>query len=316
MGFSNRQERLIWSATPTPFLKGEVDAVAVEKMIEQHFRSGVAGIFLAGTCGEGPWMREQHFRDLLRMSVQATAGRFPLAANITSNSAEQALDKARVAQEAGVDLVIISGPFFLINATPENLLRFYLKVVEASPLPVGFYDLGKHQRYFLPEAQLKEIYQHPKIKWVKDSSGDPVRQKIALQARDSRPDLRLMNGNEFDCVNYLKSGYDGLMLGGAIFNAPMARRLIEALEDANEVLAEEIQNRMNELMWAVYGSKNLHCWLTGLKYLLIKMGIFSTTESFLNYPLNEETKSAIDQIFEEDPEKYFPDLYPQAVESL
>jgi len=47
--------RQIWSATPTPFtMDREVDRESLGRMVEHHVRLGVDGLFLAGTCGEGP----------------------------------------------------------------------------------------------------------------------------------------------------------------------------------------------------------------------------------------------------------------------
>ena len=63
-----------WSASPTPFTaKMEVDTVAVRKMIDHHIRLGVKGLFLSGTCGEGPWMTDAQNRVLIRAASEYVA---------------------------------------------------------------------------------------------------------------------------------------------------------------------------------------------------------------------------------------------------
>ena len=45
----------VWSATPTPLTqKMTVDTQSVKRMVDRHLRLGIKGLFVAGTCGEGP----------------------------------------------------------------------------------------------------------------------------------------------------------------------------------------------------------------------------------------------------------------------
>ena len=53
------------------------------------------------------------------------------------------------------------------------------------------------------------------------------------------------------------------------------------------------KKRMNRLMWDVYGGKTISCWLTGLKHLLVEMGLFRTTRNHLRYPLTPACRRAI-----------------------
>ena len=67
---------------------------------------------------------------------------------------------------------------------------------------------------------------------------------------------------------------------------------------------------MNELMYRIYGGPKIECWLTGLKYLLVQMGVFSTTAGYLDYPLTEACKAAIDEITTgPDRDGYRPQLF-------
>ena len=49
---------------------------------------------------------------------------------------------------------------------------------------------------------------------------------------------------------------------------------------------------MNDLMLRVYGPK-IECWLTGLKELLVQMGVFSTNTNLLEYPLTADCRRQI-----------------------
>ena len=240
----------VWSATPTPFTnRMSIDTAAVKRLVEHHLRLGVRGIFLCGTCGEGPWMPERERRTLVRTAVAAARGRLVVAVQVTDNSANRILDNMRTVAEDGADMAVIAPSFFLLNVTSENVAALYIEAIRGCPLPVGIYDRGLNSTVPVSNEALKKIYTEPKVVLVKDSSGDVERMKHTLRIRESRPELRLLNGNEFNSLNYIKAGYDGLLLGGGIFNGHLAGCLIEAVRAGQFSEAERLQKRMNRLMW-------------------------------------------------------------------
>jgi 4-hydroxy-tetrahydrodipicolinate synthase len=285
----------LWSATPTPFTaEGELDRVSVERVVEHHVRLGVSGLFLAGTCGEGPWMRETDRDGLVRTAVAAAGGRLTIAVQVTDNSIPRVLDRLGQAAAVGADLAVVDAAERMLNATPQRLVAHYVEVARRSPLPIGLYDRGRHTPFALPLPLLAEVLAEPNIVLVKDSSADPARRDAFLAARAQRPGPLLLNGNEFDCVSYLDAGYDGLLLGGGIFNAAMAQRLLAAVRAGDAAEAARQQARMNDLMWRVYGGRDIACWLTGLKELLVQTGLFTSRYSLLEYPLSDACRAQID----------------------
>ena len=309
MKSSIRMENLrgVWSAAPTPFKDDmTVDTVAVRRMVAHHLRLGVKGLFLAGTNGEGPWLPDGHKRILVRTVAQSAKGCLPIAVQVTDNSAARILDNISAAKEDGADIAVIAQPGFMMNATPKRVLKLYLDAIRHSPLPVGFYDRGRHSNVPVPTSVLRQIYREENVILVKDSSSDPDRRKIALGARRRRPSLRLLNGDEFHCVDYLQAGYDGLLLGGGVFNGYIAGMIVSAVAAGDMAEAERLQRRMNRIMWAVYGGKKIKCWLAGEKKLLVEMGIFRTWKNLPEYPLTPSCRAAIRKVLERDMDVLMP----------
>ncbi len=297
----------VWSATPTPFTnRMTVDRAAVARMVKHHLRLGINGLFLCGTCGEGPWMPDDQRTSLIRETVRQTRRRMVVAVQVTDNSAARILVNMRMAAEAGADIAIIAPPHFLMNATSDNIVRLYRTAIRQSPLPVGIYDRGAYGSIVVPDGALKAIYSEPRVILIKDSSCNPARRDIALAIRRHRTGLRLLNGNEFDCVSYIQAGYDGLLLGGGVFNGFLARCIIEAVHEGRISHAQRLQRRMNRLMWNVYGGRKISAWLTGLKELLVRMHVFTTRNGYLNYPLPAATKRAIARVMVQDRDVLFP----------
>ncbi len=297
----------VWSATPTPLTeKMTVDTQSVKRMVDHHLRLGVRGLFLAGTCGEGAWMPDRQKRLLVETVAKYAKGRMLVSVQVTDNSAARILDNMRTAREDGADIAVIAPPLFLLNATPRTLLNLYRQAIRESPLPVGIYDRGTFGSVVVPDDVLAQIYAEPKVIIVKDSSTNPVRRDIALAVRRKRPDLRLFDGDEFHCVDYLKAGYDGLLVGGGIFIGHLAGMIIKAVADVDLPRAENLQQRMNRIMYAVYGGKKITCWLSGLKRLMVELGVFRTWNNYLDYPLTASCLRNIRKVLVKDRDVLLP----------
>ena len=300
------KKRGVWSAAPTPFTKeGKVDENSVGRMIEHHIRLGIRGLFLAGTNGEGPWLPERELRSLFRSAVGYNRGRMVIAVQVTANSAAQILENSEKAAEDGADVAVIAPPFFAAGYASEKtrsdrIARIYLDAVRKNPLPVGMYDRGSFSSVAVPDPVLERVYGEKNVVMVKDSSSNDLRMELALKAKIVRPRLSLLNGYEFGCVRYLKAGYDGLLLGGGVFNGFIARRLWEAARAGDFPRAERLQKKMNRIMYAVYGGKKIRSWLAGEKYLLVRMGIFHTWLNHPDYPLTGSDQRRIETVLDKE----------------
>jgi len=284
----------LWSATPTPLTSdGHVDRASVERLVEHHVTMGVTGVMLAGTCGEGPWLADQDREAMVRTVVETARGRLGIAMQVTDNSAVRTLKNIDQAVAWGVETAVVAQPYFFLNGTADRQLSYYRDIARRSALPVGFYDRGKASPYVLPESHLTDLLTEPNIAMVKDSSQMLAHRDVFLAARTRRPELILLDGDEFECVSYLQAGYDGLLLGGGIFNAGLANRIIRSVRTGDAAEAVRLQARMNDLMLRVYGGPKIECWMTGLKELLVQMKIFSTNANLLGYPLTDECRRQI-----------------------
>ena len=286
----------IWSALPTPLTPDfRVDEPSVERVIQAAVRDGINGVFLAGTCGEGPWLPDRERQRLVRCAVRAAGGKLKIAAQVSDNSVPRILDNAQAAAEAGADYAIIAAPTTLLNATPERITAHFSEAAQACPLPVGIYDLGRHRSIVMPEADLKKIYLLSNVHFVKDSSSAPERRAIALAAQKEKPALTLFNGDEFRCVDYLTAGYNGFMFGGAAAVGPQLQQIVQLFLAGRVAEAEAIDTEMKRTLYGIYGGEKIACWLTGLKYYMVRRGLFTTTTSFLGYPLTDECRAYIER---------------------
>lgn len=288
----------VWSAAPTPFDENfHIDCDAISKMVEHHIKIGVNGLFLLGTNGEGPCLDERQKTRMVKLVVKYNKSRMLIAVQITDNSAYQMIENAKRFSDEGADILILSAPYFFPRPDEKRLLSFYERVLKSIQMPFGFYDRGKYAPVVIPATILRKLYVDRRMIIIKDSSSDEKKMQMALRARKKNKKLKLFNGNEFDCVKYLIAGYDGLLLGGGIFNGYIANQIVDAVKQGDILRAEKLQNLMNKIMYSVYGGKKIKCWLAGEKYLLVKMGIFKTWNNLYEYQLTPSCKKKIDRVF-------------------
>lgn len=295
----------VWSALPTALNADlTVDAASTTRTIQDAIASAMRGVFIGGTCGEGPWLPDRERRRLIGFTRSAAGQRLHIAAQVTDNSVARVLDQIRAAQDAGADYALVAPPPVFLNPTADRIVRHFLVIAEASPLPLGIYDLGTHRPNMIPTGRLREVYAHPNVHFVKDSSGLPARRAEALAARAARPALRLFNGDEFSCLDHFLAGYDGVIFGGAAAVAPKLHRVVDLFSAGRLAEARIADAEMRRILHGIYGGETIACWLTGLKYYMVRRGLFSSTASFLEYPLTPDCRAFI--------ERYVADTTPAA----
>lgn len=287
----------VWSATPTPLAPdGGIDSSAVRRMVDRHMALGCDGLMLAGTCGEGPWLRRTDLEKLVRTGIEHADGSIQVVVQATDNSPGLILERLEALARWGVKLGVVAQPHFFMNATAERLRNFYLEIWERSPLPVFFYDRGKNAAFPIPAAILEEIVSHPKVVGVKDSACESERFAVFDAERDRRPDFRIFSGNEFRLLEMLRAGYDGTFFGGGIITARALRRCLDLFSAGKFAAAEKLDEETKQVLFDIYGGPKITCWLAGLKYALVRLGVFAEWANIPGYPLTDDCREAIDRV--------------------
>lgn len=305
-----KKESPLWSATPTPFTDQlKIDVQAVVAMIEHQVNWRLDGVMVCGTCGEGPWLADADREVLIRTAVDTAQGCLPVAVQITDNSARRMLEQAERAAKWGATHVVVAQPYFLVHATPRSVAAITMEVIRNAPLPVVLYDRGRHSSHQLDKEDAILLAAEDNVIAIKESSRDVERMRAYATVAAQRGNLLLLSGDEFACDQAMAEGASGLFLGGAIVNARLAREIIRSHRAGDAAGAAAGQARMSDFLWRVYGGRNLTCWLAGLKYLLVRLGIFSGWNNLPGYPLTEECRDSIDRLLDaRDPDNFCNDL--------
>ena len=154
----------------TPFKNGKIDENAFGDLIEFHISNGTDGIVPCGTTGESATLSHDEHNRIVRLTVEAAAGRVPVIAGTGSNSTDEAIYLTKFAKECGADAALLITPYYN-KPTQEGLYRHFKAIEEEVDIPLIPYNVpGRTGINVLPStiARLTEL---KNIVAVKEASG-------------------------------------------------------------------------------------------------------------------------------------------------
>jgi 4-hydroxy-tetrahydrodipicolinate synthase len=292
MRTSDKNYPCVWSASPTPFTAStDIDESALAKVIRHQILLGVGGLLIGGTAGEGPLLPVRKRNKLWEKAAQMADKKIIVGFQVTDNSYDKVLDNIKTAAACGADVAFVAEPWFRPARVGAPFYeKYYGEIFDRSPLPISFYI----REILLPLHAYSKLLKHDNVKMIKDSSRNPDFAALALEYRRKRDSLRIFTGDEFSIADYLQMGYDGALAGaGAIIGYLVANMVGQDIKKKPSSVIR-LQKKCNQILYTVYGGKKLGSTLTGLKYTLMMMRLFNTTQGYIQYPLPLSVKKRID----------------------
>ncbi len=192
----------------TPFRNGKIDEKAFGDLIEFHIANGTDGIVPCGTTGESATLSNDEHNRVVRLTVEAAAGRVPVIAGTGSNSTDEAIYFTKYAKECGADAALLITPYYN-KPTQEGLYRHFKAIAEEVDIPIIPYNVpGRTGVNMLPStvARLAGINN---VVAVKEASGSMT--QICEIYRLCGERLSILSGE--DAINFpiLAAGGKGMI---------------------------------------------------------------------------------------------------------
>ena len=130
----------IWPAVMTMFtVDGEIDEAGTARHVEYLIRSGAHGLVAAGTSGEFISLDNDERLRVIRVVIDAAAGRVPVYAGTGHYSTRHTIALTQAAERIGASGAIIILPYFQKPPKPSVLAHFRA-VRAATSLPIMLYN--------------------------------------------------------------------------------------------------------------------------------------------------------------------------------
>jgi len=152
----------------TPFTADDkVDLDVFAEHVRRQVEAGPSGLFVACGTGEYTALSLAEYRDVVGTAVRVADGRLPVYAG-AGGGPQQARDFAVAASESGASGLLMLPPY-LVQSTPEGLVRHVAYVAEATPLPLVVYQRANA---ILNPAAAVALLDVPTVVGIKDGRGD------------------------------------------------------------------------------------------------------------------------------------------------
>lgn len=196
------------SALITPFKNGRIDYPTFGKLIDWQIQSGIDGLVVAGTTGEGSTLSHEEHCEILRYAVEKVAGRVPVIAGTGSNDTAYGIELSKYACEVGCDALLLVTPYYN-KCTPKGLLKSFLATAEATNKPIILYNVPSRTGVNIPLSVYKEAAKHERIVATKEASGNLS--AIACILDECGDALDVYSGNDDQIVPIMSLGGKGVI---------------------------------------------------------------------------------------------------------
>ena len=197
-----------YTALVTPFNQdGSVDYGALRALVEAQAAAGIAGVCPVGTTGESPTLDYGEHEEVIRKTVEYTAGRMQVVAGTGGNSTREAVELTRHAIADGADATLQIAPYYN-KPSPEGLYRHFAEVADAG-LPVLLYNAPGRTSRDIPIPVVRRLADHEMVKGIKEAAGDANRVNLIRAAVGDRIDI--LSGDDSLTLPMMAAGAKGVV---------------------------------------------------------------------------------------------------------
>jgi len=236
------------TALVTPFRDGEVDARALEALVEAQIAGGINALVPCGSTGEAATLTHEEHLAVVRAVVRAARGRLPVIAGTGSNSTAEAIRLTRGAEEAGADAALLISPYYN-KPTQDGIYRHYAAVADATGLPLILYNIpGRTGSNITPDT-IARLARLPNIAGVKEASGNLA--QVLEIIDESGADFGIYSGDDILTLPIMAAGGHGVIAVGANLMPRAYAELTDALLAGDLERARMQNHRLLPLMMAL-----------------------------------------------------------------
>lgn len=253
-------------ALVTPMAEDDsVDWDSLRALVEWHVEQGTNGIVAVGTSGESPTLDVEEHVEVIRVVVEAAAGRLLVIGGTGANSTREAIEWTQAAKDVDADACLLVAPYYS-KPTQHGLYLHHRAVAEAVDIPQLLYNVPGRTACDLGADITLQLAQIPNIVGIKDATGDMERARTLIQGAPA--DFAVLSGDDFTALDLMLLGGQGnISVTANVAPAQMAALCTAALAGrADEARA------VNEQLLALHRDLFLEANPIPVKWALAEMG--------------------------------------------
>ena len=273
------------TALITPFTKdGNIDYIALGKLIEYQIAGGADYLVLLGTTSEVPTLTHKEQDEIIAYVVKQVAGRMPLVLGIGGNSTAAVVERIEELKEQ-----LVAHFAGILSVTPyynrphqEGLYLHFCEVAKASPVPVILYNVPKRTGVnMLPETTRRIYDAHPKkIMGIKEACNSV--EQFTETVNIANGDFAVISGDDDLAYEMMKAGGDGLI---SVASNAWPKEMKQIVQEKDAMMQSKMGHKIHLLF--VEGNPS------GIKTVLSEMGMIENVLRLPMVPCTANTQMVI-----------------------
>ncbi|UJW57905.1 4-hydroxy-tetrahydrodipicolinate synthase [Bacillus sp. A116_S68] len=242
----------ILTAMVTPFdHEGNIDYQATKDLINHLLSNGSDGIVIAGTTGESPTLSIREKAELYKFAVETVSGKATVIAGTGTNSTRAAIELTKLAEEAGVDGVMLATPYYN-KPNQEGMYLHFKAIAESTSLPVMLYNVpGRSVVNLLPETIIR-LSDISNIVSIKEASGNlDAMTEIIAKTPES---FSLYSGDDSLTLPVMAIGGNGVVSVASHIVGNEMKAMITAYENGDTIYAQTLHRELVPIMNVMFSA--------------------------------------------------------------
>ncbi|MEH7356635.1 4-hydroxy-tetrahydrodipicolinate synthase [Neobacillus drentensis] len=280
----------VLTAMVTPFdQNGEIDFNATRDLVNYLIANGSDGLVIAGTTGESPTLTTEEKAALYKFVVEVVDGRVPVIAGTGSNNTRASISLTTLAEEAGVDGIMLVVPYYN-KPSQEGLYRHFKAIADSTVLPVMLYNIPGRSVINMSVDTIVRLSKIDNIVAIKEASGnlDDMAEIISLTADD----FTLYSGDDGLTLPILAIGGAGVVSVASHIIGNEMQEMINNFKNGHQKEAASAHRHLLPIMKALFAAPNP----TPVKAALNMTGFKVGSVRLPLVPLNSEEKLALQRV--------------------
>jgi len=225
--------------SPIDASSGRVRERVLRDLVEHLIRCGVHGLAPLGSTGEFAYLSFEQRSEIVRIVIDAAAGRVPVLAGVAAFATSDAMRQAEAYAKLGADgMILILQQMFALQ--PRGIERYFRAVAESLPQSsMTIYTNPGLLGGDVPMDVLDALSHVSNIEYVKDASGNTGRILTMLNRMGDR--IKVFSASAHIPLLVLQLGGVGWMAGPGCVMPRACVRLYDLARAGNwdEALAEQ-----------------------------------------------------------------------------
>jgi 4-hydroxy-tetrahydrodipicolinate synthase len=167
--------RGVFAALVTPMNADEsIDGARLGRFADHLMRRGVHGLIPLGSTGEYYALDAAERERVLRITLEAVAGRAPVIAGTNAGSTRDVITFSRQAEQLGCAGVMLAPPYYSLPRLDE-LFAHFKAVNDAIGIPIMLYNYPGRTGVDMPPDFIARLAGLKNVRYVKESTGEMPR---------------------------------------------------------------------------------------------------------------------------------------------